>query len=43
MPVRSRSVIVAAVLSVFGGLGLSACSGGSSDSIDYAVDGTLVT
>jgi peptide/nickel transport system substrate-binding protein len=34
---------VAAVLSVFGGLGLSACSSSPADSIDYAVDGTLVT
>jgi peptide/nickel transport system substrate-binding protein len=43
MPVRSRSVIAAAVLSMVGGLGLSSCSGGPADSINYAVDGTLVT
>jgi peptide/nickel transport system substrate-binding protein len=42
-PVRSRSVVTAAVLSLIGGLGLSACSGGPADTIDYAVDGTLVT
>ena len=42
-PVRSRSVVTAAVLSLIGGLGLSACSGSPADSIDYAVDGTLVT
>ena len=41
--VPSRSVIAAAVLSLVGGLGLSACSGGPADSIDYAVDGTLVS
>jgi peptide/nickel transport system substrate-binding protein len=40
---RSRSVIVAAVLSVFGVLALSSCSGSPADSIDYAVDGTLLT
>jgi peptide/nickel transport system substrate-binding protein len=43
MPVGSRSVIAAAVLSLVGALGLSACSGSTADSIDYAVDGTLVT
>jgi peptide/nickel transport system substrate-binding protein len=43
MPVRSRSVIASAVLSLIGGLGLSACSGSAADSIDYAVDGTLIT
>jgi peptide/nickel transport system substrate-binding protein len=43
MPVRGRSVIAAAVLSLIGGLGLSACSSGPADAIDYAVDGTLVT
>ena len=42
-PVRSLSVITAAVLSLIGGLGLSACSSNSADSIAYAVDGTLVT
>src|SRR5690349_10980134 len=43
MAVRTRSVIAAAVLSLVGGLGVSACSGNPADSIDYAVDGTLVT
>src|SRR6478609_8366137 len=43
MPVGSRSVVAAAVLSLVGGLGLSACSSSPADSIDYAVDGTLVT
>src|SRR5690349_24639515 len=43
MPVGSRSVIAAAVLSLVGGLGLAACSAGPADSIDYAVDGTLIT
>jgi peptide/nickel transport system substrate-binding protein len=43
MALRSRSVIVAAVLSVLGGPALSACSGSTADSIDYAVDGTLVS
>jgi peptide/nickel transport system substrate-binding protein len=41
--VPSRSVVVAAVLSLIGGLGVSACSGSPADSIDYAVDGTLVS
>jgi peptide/nickel transport system substrate-binding protein len=43
MGVRSCKVVAAAVLSLFGGLGLSACSSSPADSIDYAVDGTLVT
>lgn len=38
-----RVVILAAVISLFGGLGLSACAGGPAKEIDYAVDGTLVT
>ena len=37
------SVVAAALLSLIGGLGLSACSGSPADSIDYAVDGTLVS
>src|SRR6195256_6859346 len=40
---RSRGVIAAAVLSLIGGLGVSACSGSRADTINYAVDGTLVT
>ena len=43
MGVRSCSVVAAALLSLIGGLGLSACSGSPADSIDYAVDGTLVS
>jgi peptide/nickel transport system substrate-binding protein len=39
----SRSVIAAAVLSLIGGLGLSACSGSPAESINYAIDGPLVT
>ncbi|HKH50846.1 MAG TPA: ABC transporter substrate-binding protein [Mycobacterium sp.] len=42
-PVRCRKVIAAAALSLVGVLGLSSCSGGAADTIDYAVDGTLVT
>jgi peptide/nickel transport system substrate-binding protein len=42
-PIRCRSVIAAAVLSLTGGLGLSACSGSPANSIAYAVDGTLIT
>jgi len=43
MGVRSCSVVAAAVLSLFGGLGLSACSSSPADSIEFAVDGTLLT
>jgi peptide/nickel transport system substrate-binding protein len=43
MAVGSRSVIAAAVLSLIGGLGVVACSGSHADSINYAVDGPLVT
>ena len=43
MAVGSRSVIAAAVLSLIGGLSVAACSGGPADSINYAVDGPLVT
>jgi peptide/nickel transport system substrate-binding protein len=43
MPVRGCSAVAAAVLSLLGGLGLSACSSSPADSIDYAVDGALVT
>jgi peptide/nickel transport system substrate-binding protein len=38
-----RAAVLAAVLSLAAGLGLSACSDGAADSIDYAVDGTLIT
>src|SRR6476659_3914882 len=43
MVARSRSVVVAAALSLIGGLSLSSCSDSPADAIDYAVDGTLVT
>jgi peptide/nickel transport system substrate-binding protein len=38
-----RAAVAAVALSLAGALVLSACSGGSADSIDYAVDGTLTT
>lgn len=38
-----RAAILTATFSLVGAMGLSACAGGSSDAIDYAVDGTLVT
>lgn len=38
-----RAAILAAVVSLVGTSGLSACAGGSDDEIDYAIDGTLVT
>src|SRR3954471_4534376 len=38
-----RGSVLAAVLSLIGGLGLSACGDSHADSIDYAVDGALVT
>ncbi|OBF38722.1 hypothetical protein A5724_09170 [Mycobacterium sp. ACS1612] len=43
MTVRSRSVIAAAALSLAGGLGLSGCGSSTAGSIEYAVDGMLVT
>src|SRR3954451_17658372 len=43
MAVGRRSVIAGAVLSLVAGLGLASCSSGPADSVDYAVDGTLVT
>src|SRR5215213_8450773 len=43
MAVRSRRVIAAAVLSLVVGPVVSSCSSGPADTIDYAVDGTLVT
>lgn len=42
-PVRRRAAILAVVLSLVGALGLSACSSGPAEDLDYAVDGTLVT
>src|SRR5262249_34326726 len=38
-----RAAALAAVLSCAGGLGVSACSGTAADTVDYAVDGALVT
>jgi peptide/nickel transport system substrate-binding protein len=43
MAVGSRSGIAAAVLSLIGGLSVAACSGSHAESINYAVDGSLVT
>src|SRR3954449_11830333 len=44
MTLRSRrGVVVAAVLWLTAALGLTSCSRGSADAIDYAVDGTLIT
>ena len=41
---RARHVtVLAAVLAVVGALGLTSCSQGAADSVDYAVDGTLIT
>jgi peptide/nickel transport system substrate-binding protein len=40
---RSLGAIAAAVLSLIGGLGLSACSGSPAETIKYAVDGPVVT
>jgi peptide/nickel transport system substrate-binding protein len=38
-----RAAVLAAVVSLVGALGLSACAGGPAGEINYAVDGTLVT
>jgi peptide/nickel transport system substrate-binding protein len=38
-----RGTVLTAVLSVVAGLGLSSCSSGPADEIDYAVDSTLIT
>ncbi|ORA55741.1 hypothetical protein BST22_04305 [Mycolicibacterium chubuense] len=41
---RARHVtVLAAVLAVVGVLGLTSCSQGAAESVDYAVDGTLIT
>ncbi|KGI67991.1 ABC transporter substrate-binding protein [Mycolicibacterium rufum] len=41
---RARHVTaLAAVLAVVGALGLTSCSQGAADAVDYAVDGTLIT
>jgi peptide/nickel transport system substrate-binding protein len=41
---RARHVsVLAAVLAVVGALGLTSCSQGAAESVDYAVDGTLIT
>src|SRR6478736_5606362 len=38
-----RVSVIAAVFAVVGTFGLSACSSGAADAIDYAIDGTLST
>ncbi|MDP9168842.1 MAG: ABC transporter substrate-binding protein, partial [Actinomycetota bacterium] len=38
-----RAALLAAVVSLVAATALTACSGGSADEIDYAVDGTLMT
>ena len=38
-----RGTVLAALLSLAAGLGLSSCSSSPADAIDYAVDGTLIT
>ena len=38
-----HAAALVAVLSLVGALGLSGCSGGPADTVDYAVGGTLVT
>lgn len=44
MAVRTRRVsVVAAVMALVGALGLTSCAGSAADSVDYAVDGALVT
>ena len=44
MALRSRrAVVVAAVIGLAASLGLSSCSSGPADAVDYAVDGTLTT
>lgn len=41
---RARHVTaLAAVLAVVGAVGLTSCSQGAADAVDYAVDGTLIT
>ena len=40
---RSRIAALAAVLALVGAFGLTSCSESAADSIDYAVDGTLIT
>ncbi len=38
-----RATVLSAVLALVGSLGLVSCSGGAAGSIDYAVDGTLIS
>jgi len=42
-PIPRFSRLLAAVLAVVGTLGLTSCSNSAADSIDYAIDGTLIT
>lgn len=38
-----RATVLVAVLALMGGLGLTSCSEETADSVDYAVDGTLIS
>ena len=38
-----RAIAFVAVLALMGGLGLTSCSEETADSVDYAVDGTLIS
>ncbi|MDG4669071.1 ABC transporter substrate-binding protein [Mycobacterium sp. 236(2023)] len=38
-----RATALAAVLALLGGIGLTSCSDATAESVDYAVDGTLIT
>lgn len=40
---RRRTAVLSAVLTLVGSLGLASCSDGAADSVDYAVDGTLIS
>ncbi|MDZ4267944.1 MAG: ABC transporter substrate-binding protein [Mycobacterium sp.] len=42
-PIPRLSILLSAVLAVVGTLGLTSCSNSAADSIDYAIDGTLIT
>ncbi|AFM17089.1 extracellular solute-binding protein, family 5 [Mycolicibacterium chubuense NBB4] len=42
-PLTRRLTVLAMLLALVGAVSLTACSGSAADSIDYAVDGTLIT
>ncbi|MCV7153363.1 ABC transporter substrate-binding protein [Mycolicibacterium pyrenivorans] len=42
-PIPRLSILLAAVVAVVVTLGLTSCSNSAADSIDYAIDGTLIT